>query len=341
MGRNCGIPDNGGMSPFRNATGAADSHHLLIAFAGRSSPDCHAALASLQLPRLEALLARLHLADDDTREETTLSPPHERALAAALGASAPDGCLPWAALRARQDGIGAAVDGAHWALLTLCHWQVGIDNVVLGDPSTIQIDVAESAALLAAAQPFFAEDGIALHASDTPGQWLACGQAFDGLPTASIDRAVGYPISQWSPLTEAARPLRRLQNEMQMLLYTERVNDERVARDVPPINSFWLSGTGALPNDLPSTLPPVPTVDDTLRDAALHDDGAAWAAAWQALDAGPLAKLLAESQRGAQVTLTLCGDRAARRFTPRQPGLGGWVKSFFGRQRPSVVLDRL
>jgi hypothetical protein len=31
---------------------------------------------------------------------------------------------------------------------------------------------------------------------------------------------VGYPISQWSPLADAARPLRRLQNEMQMLLYT-------------------------------------------------------------------------------------------------------------------------
>ncbi len=329
------------MFPFRNAADTADPRHLLIAFAGRNSPACHSALAGLQLPRLEALLARLTLAQDDTQEETTLSPPHERALAAALRASAPDGRLPWAALCARQGGLCAAGEGAHWALVTLCHWEVGIDNVVLGDPSAIQIDAAESAALLAAAQPFFAEDGIALHASDTPGQWLACGHAFDGLATASIDRAVGHPISQWSPLTDAARPLRRLQNEMQMLFYTERVNDERIARDVPPINSFWLSGTGALPSDMPATPPPAPTVNDALRGAALRDDGAAWAAAWQALDAGPLAQLLAENQRGTPVTLTLCGDRATRRFTPRQPGLGGWVKSLFGRQRPSIELEQL
>jgi hypothetical protein len=105
-------------------------------------------------------------------------------------------------------------------------------------------------------RPFFEEDGIALHASPTPGRWLARARIFDGLATASIDRAVGYPISQWSPLGDSARPLRRLQNEMQMLLYTQRVNDDRAARGVPPINSFWLSGTGALKGATPAAAAP-------------------------------------------------------------------------------------
>jgi len=314
--------------------------HLLIPFAGRGSPACRAALPALKLPNLESLLSRLSLADTDTQDESTRSPPHERALARALGIAAPDGCIPWAALEARRISLALPGDTEAWGLVTLCNWQVGIDDVALGDPSAIEIDAAESMALLAVAAPFFEEDGIALHPSDTPGRWLALAPIFEGLATASIDRAVGCPISQWSPLGDSARSLRRLQNEMQMLLYTQRVNDDRTARGVPPINSFWLSGTGSLPAD---ARPPVtdPEVDDALRIAALRDDGAAWAAAWQALDAGALASLLADYTRGADVTLTLCGDRAAQRYTVRQRGLARWARSLFDRTRAAGVLESL
>ncbi|WP_422088023.1 hypothetical protein [Variovorax sp.] len=315
--------------------------HLLIPFAGRGSPACRAALPTLRLPNLETLLLRLTLADTDSQDESTRSPPHERALARALGIPAADGCIPWAALEARRLGIAAAGDTEGWGLVTLCNWQVGIDDVVLGDPSAIEIDAGESAALLEAARPFFEEDGIALHPSPVPGRWLARAHIFDGLATASIDRAVGWPISQWSPLAEAARPLRRLQNEMQMLLYTQRVNDDRAARGVPPINSFWLSGTGALAaQPLPSAASET-TVSEALRVAAIRDDGVGWAAAWQALDAGDIASLLADYTRGADVSLTLCGDRAAQRYTVQQRGLSRWARSLFDRKRAAEVLESL
>ncbi|ADU35505.1 hypothetical protein [Variovorax paradoxus] len=313
--------------------------HLLIPFAGRGSPACRAALPALKLPNLESLLSRLSLADTDTQDESTRSPPHERALAKALGIAAADGCIPWAALEAREAGLAAPDDTEGWGVVTLCNWQVGIDDVALGDPAVIEIDAAESAALLEVARPFFEEDGIALHASPTPGRWLARARIFDGLATASIDRAVGYPISQWSPLGDSARPLRRLQNEMQMLLYTQRVNDDRAARGVPPINSFWLSGTGALKGTTPAFTSP--TVTDALRVPALRDDGPGWAEAWQALDAGAIASLLADYTRGADVTLTLCGDRAAQRYTVQQRGLARWAKSLFDRTRAATVLESL
>lgn len=314
------------------------SPHLLIPYAGRGSPACREALAKLRLPKLEALLSRLALVLEDMQDDSTLSPPHERALAAALGIQAADGQIPWAALEAKQAGLAPVGENDSWGIATLCHWQVGIDDVALGDPAAIRIDATESAALLAAARPFFEEDGIALHASATPGRWLAQGRVFDGLATASIDRAIGYPVSQWSPLSDGARSLRRLQNEMQMLLYTERVNDERAARGVPPINSFWLSGTGRLPS---SHADAWPTVADALRAPALRDDAAAWSAAWAALDEGPVAELLAAYSGGADVTLTLCGDRGARRFGVQQRGLARWAKSLFQRESASAVLEAL
>ncbi|VTU28235.1 hypothetical protein SRS16CHR_04226 [Variovorax sp. SRS16] len=322
---------------------APKPRHLMIPFAGRSSPACREALAGLRLPNTEAMLARLALVHGDQQDDSTRSPPHERALAEALGIGAADGCIPWAALEAKQAGLGPTGPGDSWGVATLCHWQVGIDDVVLGDPAAIEIDAAESAALLAAARPFFEEDGMALHASATPGRWLVQGKVFDGLATASIDRAVGWPISQWSPLSDAARPLRRLQNEMQMLLYTERVNDQRTARGVPPINSFWLSGTGSLPASLANGTAPAsaPEVADALRVPALRDDGAGWAAAWQALDAGAMADLLADYTRGADVVLTLCGDRGARRFGVQHRGLLSWARSLFERPSAASILAAL
>jgi hypothetical protein len=313
---------------------------LLIPFAGRSSPACHAALPGLRLPNLQALLARLTLETHDMPDDTTQSPPHERALARALGITAADGCIPWAALEARHSGLADASDAEAWGIVTLCHWRVEIDDIVLSAPEAIGIDADESAALFAAMQPFFEEDGIVLHATRTPGRWLARSKAFAQLPTASIDRVINGPISQWAPATDGTRALRRLQNEMQMLLYTQRVNDDRAHRGAPPINAFWLSGTGALPPGAGAHATP-PTVAEGLRTAALADDGLAWAEAWRALDAGALAGLLAAHTRGEAVRLTLCGDRAAQRFTPQKIGLGRWLKGLFGHAPASTVLGAL
>lgn len=309
----------------------ASSPHLVIAHAGRSTPGCQAATPSLKLPNLERLLSRLAVSHEDTQDESTLSPPHERAMAAALGLPANDGLIPWAAWRARELGLPSAQPGQGWAALTLCNWLVGIDDVALGDPGVLDISGDESAALLAAVRPFFEEDGITLHATPRPGQWLALGSIFNGLPTASIDRAVGHPISEWQPLTEAARPLRRLQNEMQMLLYTHSVNDARTERRVPAINSFWPSGTGALPADLPAPAT-APDLDDSLRATALIDDAQGWVEAWQALDANRIRALLTQLERGESVQLTLCGDQSARSYVPREGGgLAAFAKRLFER----------
>jgi len=319
---------------------AVDARHLLIPFAGRSTPACRASQVSLRLPNLEALLARMVPVDTDAQDNTTLSPPHERALARALDLTGPDGRLPWAALEAAQASLTAPASGEGWCFVTLCHWDVAIDEVILGDPAALQVEDTESHALLAAARPFFEEDGIALYSSSQPGHWLGKSALFEGLPTASLDRAAEQPISAWAAGTKDQRALRRLENEMQMLLYTQRVNDERTARNLPSINSFWLSGTGVLPENVDLGRVP-PKVDARLRSAALQDDGVAWSAAWQALDAGPVAELAASMARGEAVTLTLCGDRAAQRWQPRPRGFVAWLNSLFRRPRLIDVLEAL
>ena len=77
----------------------SDTTSLLIPYAASTAEGCQQALQGLALPHLDRLLARLspHTAQTDTGEETSFTPPHERALARALGLPFDDGRTPWAA----------------------------------------------------------------------------------------------------------------------------------------------------------------------------------------------------------------------------------------------------
>lgn len=311
--------------------------HVLIPLAASEADGCGQALASLRLPNLERLLARLTPAVLDSGPDDSLSPPHERALARHYGLGAADGQIPWAAWQA-----GAAADGHAWAFITPCHWQVMTDHIVMPHPDSLDLQEAESRAILAAVRPFFEEDGIQLEYVN-PTRWLAHSEVFRGLATASLDRVVSgvgaRNVDEWMPPTAQAGPLRRLQSEMQMLLYTHAVNDARTERGLAAINSFWVSGAGALP----APPPPVaaPRMPLTLLQAAQFEDWANWAAAWQHIDASDCAELLAALDQGRKVQLTLCGERNAQSFEAAPRSLLQKINGIFGRQRPSTVLEQL
>ncbi|WP_295961188.1 phosphoglycerate mutase [Rhodoferax sp.] len=312
--------------------------HLLIPLAAGTSPGCRKALATLRLPNLERLLNRLTPTTRDNGEDTSLSPPHERALARHYGLPVADGQIPWAAHEAAQT---AAQDGA-WAWVTPCHWQVMTDHIVMAPPDTLGLEEAESRAVLAAVQPYFEEDGITL-AYATPTRWLAQGEIFRGLATASLDRVVSdvgaRNVDEWMPPTAQGGPLRRLQSEMQMLLYTHPVSDARAERGLFAINSFWVSGSGALAS--PAAQQPAPTMPLTLLRAAQFEDWAAWTAAWQHIDATACAELLAALDQGKAVQLTLCGESSAQSFEAVPRSFFQKISSLLSPQRLSNMLEQL
>ncbi len=273
-------------------------------------------LTKAELPHLRAWLAQsqrtqgMHDDEQPAQERpATFTPPHERVLAQSQGWALNDGCLPWAALEASAKGWDPA---PAWAFITLCNWHVSHGQATLSDPAHLGVDAATNEVLLSAMQPFFAEDGIVLHPYH-PGVWLAQSALFRNLPTASLDRVIGRNIDPWlvgHPL------LRRLQNEMQMLLYTHALNDGRT----PAINSFWVHGAGALPHEAdvrtpnntifstPCHVPDAPSVA-ALRNAALQQDFVGWLQAWQAVDVEVIQPLLQSAQP--QEQLVLCGEHVA------------------------------
>lgn len=319
--------------------------HTLITYAAPPGPQCKAALQRLVLPNLRHLLR--HLSPGARLQEPSdhLTPVYERVQAQSQGLDGADGLIPWAALEAQRRGLTAVRGLDGWAWITPCHWRVQSDHVEMTDPLQLALTPHDSEALHLAMQPYFAEDGITLFAhahGQTHSRWLAHGAVFANLPTASLDRVAGQAVDTWLPRQPQAQPLRRLQNEMQMLLYTHPVNDQRASFHLPSINAFWVSGTGALP--APTGAPVLATpcaVRDALRLPALADDAAAWTTAWQALDASTLARDLAHVQQGKPLQLTLCSETQALTLDNRPLGPWDRVRRRLAPLRPKELLQTL
>jgi hypothetical protein len=156
----------------------------------------------------------------------------EVALADLAGSPCGDGLFPWAAHGAAQLQLA----GEHWAQLHLCHWHVSNGQVSLLQPQAV--DRAALQALWAELADFVASDGLQL--TPTPqGHALINGDCLQDLPTAALHKVMGRPVAEFLPPSDR---LRRLQNELQMWLYTHP-SLQGLQR---PINSVWFAGTGRL-----------------------------------------------------------------------------------------------
>ena len=282
--------------------------HLIIPYAALAdaTPD---ALHDLVLPHLRQLLSPMTCTHRDEEErDAKPSPhmPHERVWARHLGWPL-DAPLPWAAWSQPDNP-------APQAWITPCHWQIGMDQVVMLDPAHLQLSDPESRALLEAMQPYLQEDGLDVRWHSAL-RWHATASVFDNMQAASLERVSGANVKPW--ITDGHMPasLRRLQSEMQMLLYNHPVNEARLAQGRLTVNSFWVHGAGALPQTQAAQAAhkasPI-LVLDSLRGPALRGDLPAWQAAWREIDTTHLAPLA--QQADLRLRLSLCSETAAHTY---------------------------
>jgi len=309
--------------------------HLVVPFAAPLSEGGRQALRTLALPRLADWLRRARLVDRDEGDAESLTPPHERALARWHGWQGEDGLWPFAAAAAAADGFEAGSLG--WGLLTPVHWHLGTEQLSLIDPAGLMLGEAASRVLFDTVAPLFTSEGFAAHYG-AASRWYIAHASLSTLPTASLDRVIGRNVDRWLLTGPGGRLLRRLQNEVQMLLYTHPLNDEREARGLLPVNSVWLSGCGTTQPVTQPLTQPVSTavsVDDRLRSPALAEDWAGWCKAWNTLDAVWPPEI---------TRLTLCGESSSASFEPavrRFSGFMNTLRSLARRDEPRTLLEGL
>lgn len=322
--------------------------HLIIPYAASHAFTGTEVWVDFQLPQLQTLLGRLQHTQTlpDTVTDMAMHMPHERLRAQTLGWAHSALALPWAAWEHSQNPENTHPNtpqspNSHMpqAWMTPCHWQIGMDQVVMADPDHLHLSDEESQQLLQAMQAFLQEDG--LHVTwQSALQWHVQGAMLTDLPTVSLDRVIGQNVKHWMPDHPATKPFQRLQSEMQMLLYNHPVNDAREARRQHTVNAFWLHGAGVLPADATQ---PVQTVSmpNTLRASALRGDVQSWRQAWQHLDATAVADALKHLEATGQVMLSLCSEHTAHTYTAGPAAWHQKITRLFNKTSPAAALQAL
>ena len=292
--------------------------HSIIAYACTPSEPLSEGLGTLNLPHLATLLGKMTCVsqgftptdlENEKHPEAAYLMPHESALNL------------W----------GLSPQYGQEAIITPCHWQVGMNEVVMLNPKEIQLSPEESQALLAAIQPYFAEDGLEV-TYESPLVWRAKGALFKDLPFAPLERVVGQHVNAWMPSASKARSLQRLQSEMQMLLYQHPVNDLRSQHGRWAVNSFWVHRT--LEQLYPDNSTTAFQLD--LHQAAIHGNATEWQQQWQALDKRMGAIHLASPNSLASVTL--CSETHWRHYRPQSKS---WLQSLKRMVSPLKVQAEL
>ena len=298
----------------------------------------------LKIPYFRKILKRSGQPFKKIQSPQALNTATEVATARAMGWHPLEGELPFAALKAAELGLHPPmqIKEGSWAFITLCSWHVQHGQVTFrGDANSIGLTQSQSDQALEEMKPYFQEDSIFIlsHPQLPPGQWLAYSEHFYGLASASLARVSARVIDDFligtgkSANHKSARTLRRLQNEMQMLLYQHAINDESSL----PINSFWISGTGNLEAFHPSRQSALENyrqiqIVDVLpskKEMALTDASSwiqIWSDEWERIDESVIRPYLDDFLSVSEGTeISLCSETICLTLTPVQPN---WMDRF-------------
>ena len=186
------------------------------------------------VPAIERLLAR---ADRKTGVAAT----GPSGVFEVWGVNAP---YPVAAVLAEYDGLEISTDG--WMFAEPVHLVADRDRLVMFSSHFLELDAAESAALIVALNSHFADRGLQFYAP-TPERWYVRCNPTDIPSTTSPNSARRRALVDSQPISKGALDWRSLQNETQMLFFDHPVNDARQAKDKPAVSGVWFWGGGVQP----------------------------------------------------------------------------------------------
>jgi len=130
-----------------------------------------------------------------------------------------------------------------WARAEPVHLLTALDHLQLAAPVPLPLAADERIALRAMLDEHLAGSGFRLHDGGYGGWVVECpaGCEFTALEAT---QALGRNLRDCLPGGRDAVRVRALVNELQMLLHEHPVNERRVARGLPAVNSVWLWGAG-------------------------------------------------------------------------------------------------
>lgn len=120
------------------------------------------------------------------------------------------------------------------------------DALYLAEPVPLPLTAEETAGFQAALNVHFADDGLRFLCAPS-GHWYLHLPRLPRVRTFSPAQVVNCNVHDYLPQGEDGARWRHLLNEIQMLLFSHPLNQAREMAGLPPFNSLWIWGEGALP----------------------------------------------------------------------------------------------
>jgi len=140
---------------------------------------------------------------------------------------------------------GLTIPRQRW-LVQPVHMQLQRDTFAL--TQALALDIAEFVALSALLNGHFSADGIRFEPSRSHRYWYLSLSQPANFQTYALQSVVGQNVQHFQPAGPDASIIRRVMNEVQMLLHEHPLNQGRLAQGLPEINSMWVSGGGKVPD---------------------------------------------------------------------------------------------
>ena len=187
------------------------------------------------------------------------------------GADALQSCPAGASVRALVTGIR---DDSCWACAQPVHLLTALDHLRVALPAELELACSEAESLCNSINAGLAGTGYVLRFVER-GPWLLeCPSEIDCQTVEPAD-AEGQDMRDCLPAGRDGLQVRKLMNELQMLLHEHPVNARRADRGLAAVNALWLWGFGRARPVAQTTLPALVTDDPWLRGLwRLHGSGA-------------------------------------------------------------------
>lgn len=225
---------------------------------------------------------------------------------------------PFGPLRLLGEATAQLPGNGHWLCADPVHLRFHHERIILADAGAFDLEIDEARAITTSLNQEFADIGQ-FHVA-TARRWYLKLNAAVNHHADPMSKVAGRRID--GELTDKNGPLTRWLNEVQMVLHSHPVNEQRQSVGKPAINSIWLWGGGVMPvlgnpayasvwtnnplatglamaSDTPTQ--PCPNnlaelleqttghghdlvILDDLLPPVLYEDGPGWRAAAQALD---------------------------------------------------------
>jgi hypothetical protein len=138
---------------------------------------------------------------------------------------------------------GGSAQHAYWLFAAPVHMQLGQTSCFLSNPAPILASGDAALALVLSLNQHFNQDGLYFYLQNDI--WFLGLDADPKITTTFIEKVVNKDVAPYLPKGEGALAWAKLQNEIQMLLFSHPVNGAREARGDLPINSLWFYGLTA------------------------------------------------------------------------------------------------